>query len=272
MKDDKHRFLAGFCYSGNGDQGPYIKEGDDDDYNYLSSVQWLSAHVPPSHRAATEIPLGLSRLGLPLAAKGIAEPLPDPFPNMMTNDWPGSDRPRRAQQPLHKEGQTPPLWISANYQMATGDQLKRLRRQQIQIYNLRLCVEGCDAHVSIREQVPPDWRQIPFAEPEDQSGGLSTMKAYLMPYNKRFDDAFRTTAMKGRFPEKSLKSWLLTSIADKYLWDLGQGIVSIEAACRLELASGHGVAALKRLNLSTLTPKRKARKVDPQVFFLGTFS
>ena len=98
------------------------------------------------------------------------------------------------------------------------------------------------------------------------------MKAYLMPYNKRFDDAFRATAMKGRFPEKDLKSWLLTSVADKALWDLGQGIVSIEAACRLELASGHGVAALKRMTLQLQSPKKKARSSQAQVLFLATFA
>ena len=98
------------------------------------------------------------------------------------------------------------------------------------------------------------------------------MKAYLMPYSKRFDDAFRITAMKGRFPEQKLSSWLSTAIADKEIWDFHQGLVQLEDCVRLELAEAKGAAALRALSLQTLRPKKKARSSYGQVLCLVTFT
>ena len=272
LKQDQRRWLAGFCYSGNGDTGPYVKEADDDDFNYLKSVQWLSEYAKPEMRDAAEMPHGLAMLGIPLSTRNLQEPMPDPFPTMMQDTWPSGDRPARLQMPLQREGQTPPLLRPANYTAAQGPLLGRMKRKQCTIFNHRLAVPFGDSHVKLRAQVAVDWRAIPFTQADDEPQGLSNMRAYLMPYSRRFDDAFRATAMKARFPQDKLTSWLSTSIADRELWDLQQGLISLESAVQLELASGQGVAALKRMSLQSMAPKKKARSSQAQVLFLATFA
>ena len=269
-KKDKSRCLCGFNFSGPAIWGPYIPECNEmSNEAALQSVVWFTEQ--PAEELCWKSAGGrLDRAGVPLSNPGGATVEDNLVP------WKGGGAPpidgvlRLLPQPnpAHKvKNGLEPLWGDhSNFKVAAGEQLKRLRRRQLNIWGRRTFTTDPKLfHCSVEGQVAKDYRAVPHNIGEEPNpGGLSFCTAYLEPYSRPFDMAFRKSMQTGRFKELPNDPLLMDALRDSMLWDASMVIPSEAAAADLAVVDGKGTFGVKKLK----TAKAKSAGLVQEYFFV----
>ena len=213
---------------------------------------------------------GLEQMGVPLSVQIPRRPEPPHF-------WPykgDSLHPPALLPPGVKHelpNQSPALWNldASTYVECKGTQRKRLRREQLVLWRKRCFTQSPEyAHSFLHDQVAQDWTLVPPNKSEDRRGGLSLCQAYLLPYQRRFDDGFRRSMQAFRFEVGDASNPVLSdSILDSFLWDTSGDLPNPQAVAQTELINRDGYIGLKKQKLATLQAKKVPRPPQEYLYF-----